>query len=146
MPIFPIHPRLVHFPIALCLVGVGFLILAICGPSSRRVHWMDYGQLSLRLAWVGGLLAILSGLVDQSKVASPQAVAVVLDRHITAGLTLIVAIGLALYWPIRNRRLLAQPRSRLAYLALLFLVLVLLLLCAWFGCKLVYQLGVGVAA
>ena len=137
----PLHPRLVHFPIALSLVGVAFLAWGIL---KRQESWTHYGQISLLLGWVGAIVAALSGLVDQARAADTPVVANAINQHITVGLALIVALGLALYWPLRNRRLFTDPRRRWGYLALLLLGAALVLLEGWLGGKLVYGLGVGV--
>ena len=137
----PLHPRLVHFPIALSLVGVAFLAWGIL---KRQESWTHYGQISLLLGWGGAIVAALSGLVDQDRAADTPVVANAINQHITAGLALIVALGLALYWPLRNRRLFTDPRRRWGYLALLLLGAALVLLEGWLGGKLVYGLGVGV--
>jgi len=137
----PLHPRLVHFPIALSLVGVAFLAWGIL---KRQESWTHYGQISLLLGWVGAIVAALSGLVDQDRAADTPVVANAINQHITVGLALIVALGLALYWPLRNRRLFTDPRRRWGYLALLLLGAALVLLEGWLGGKLVYGLGVGV--
>jgi len=137
----PLHPRLVHFPIALSLVGVAFLAWGIL---KRQESWTHYGQISLLLGWGGAIVAALSGLVDQDRAADTPVVANAINQHITVGLALIVALGLALYWPLRNRRLFTDPRRRWGYLALLLLGAALVLLEGWLGGKLVYGLGVGV--
>ena len=65
----PFHPRLVHFPIALSLVGA-FFILADWFLSTRprsspagAERWQGYGRLSLVLAWLG-VLAVALVLVE----------------------------------------------------------------------------------
>jgi uncharacterized membrane protein len=42
--LFPFHPRLVHFPIALTLVGVVCLAWGLLRPAER---WTGYGRISL---------------------------------------------------------------------------------------------------
>ncbi len=144
--LFPFHPRFVHFPIALSLVGVAFvfagLLLSARSTRGQGSRWTDYGRLSLVLGWLGALAAIATGLIDQSRAPGDPQVTQAINQHITVGLGLLVTLGLALYWPLRDKRVWAE--RRVAYLALLVVVVALVLLESWLGGKLVYQYGVGV--
>ncbi len=137
----PFHPRVVHFPIALSLVGA--LLIAL-GLIRHRERWIGFGQLSLILGWLGVIAAVVTGLIDQSRAPDNAVVKAVIDQHITAGVALLIAVGLALYWPLRNRRLLSDGRPAWGYLALLLIIAALVFVEGWLGGKLVYQLGVGV--
>lgn len=146
----PLHPRTVHFPIALSLVGV-VLVLAGWAVAERSragqeggERWQACGRLCLILGWLGVLAAIVTGLVDQSRAPDLPAVRQVLNQHISVGIALLAALGLAVYWPIRSKGLPAGPLSRWLYGALLILVVMLVALEGWLGGRLVYQYGVGV--
>jgi uncharacterized membrane protein len=146
----PFHPRLVHFPIALALVGV-FFIAAGWFLSKRRQPgpanaegWLSYGRLTLILGWLGVLAAGASGLIDQSRAPDTLEVRQVINQHIGAGLALMVVLGLAIYWPIKNKTLMANRAERWVYFALLLVVVALVLVESWLGGRLVYHLGVGV--
>jgi uncharacterized membrane protein len=171
--LFPLHPRFVHFPIALSLTGVALIIL---GLLLKREWWIEHGRFSLVLGWLGVLVASLTGLIDEARAPDSPAVQTVLNQHITVGVSLLVVFGFALYLPLRNRGLWNQasepaprqtsafqqshairpPRSlrtrrasrnqRALFMALLVIGAGLILLEGWLGGKLVYSLGVGVAA
>jgi uncharacterized membrane protein len=142
--LFPYHPRLVHIPIALGLVGAASLAF---GLLRGRQRWTEYGQITLVLTWIGLLLAAASGLIDQSRAPDTPGVANAINQHITVGVGLIVVFGLILYWPLRDRKLLTAGRGkRWGYLALLALGAAMLILEAWLGGGLVYKMGVGVAS
>jgi uncharacterized membrane protein len=145
----PFHPRLVHFPIALSLVGA-FFILAGWFLSTRRrsehpnaERWQAYGRLSLVLGWLGVLAAVVSGLIDQARAPDTVEVRQIINQHIGAGLALLVVLGLAIYWPIKNKALMSNPGRRWLYFALLVLAAALVLVESWLGGKLVYTYGVG---
>jgi uncharacterized membrane protein len=146
----PFHPRLVHFPIALSLAGVFFILagwlLAIRPRSSTTgvERWQSYGRLSLVLGWLGVLAAIASGLIDQSGAPETIEVRQVINQHIGAGIALLVVLGLAIYWPIKNKALMSTSSRRWIYFALLALAAALVLVESWLGGKLVYTYGVGV--
>jgi len=137
----PFHPRFVHFPIALCLVGALFITL---GLIRRRERWVGYGQISLLLGWLGVMAAVITGLIDQSRAPDEVAIRALINQHITAGIALLIAVGLALYWPLRNKRLFSEGRARWGFLALLLVIVALVAVEGWLGGKLVYQFGVGV--
>ncbi len=141
--LYPFHPRLVHFPIALSLVGSACVLWGLLRTQER---WVVYGRRCLLFGWIGALIAALSGLVDQSRAPDTPAVSGAINQHITVGIALIVVLGLTLYWPLRERRLFAQTGTRWAYLVLLVACAALVLLEAWLGGRLVYHLGVGVMA
>ena len=171
--LFPLHPRFVHFPIALCLTGV---VLVILGFLLKRERWVEYGHFSLVLGWLGVLVASLTGLIDQARAPDSPAVQALLNQHITVGVSLLVVFGLALYLPLRNRGLWDQApgpaplqtsglkpsralrpqralrtqrtsrNQRTLFIVLLVIGAGLILLEGWLGGKLVYSLGVGVAA
>lgn len=138
--LMPFHPRLVHFPIALSLAGAFFIVL---GLVRARDRWVSYGQLSLLLGWLGVMAAMVTGLIDQSFAPQEASVTALLNQHITAGIALLIAVGLALYWPLRNKKLWTTS-ARGWYVALLVVIVLLVLVESWLGGKLVYQHGVGV--
>lgn len=138
--ITPLHPRFVHFPIALSLVGVLFLVL---GLLRRQERFTGYGQWSLLLGWLGIMAAVLTGLTDQTHAPQEVAVTAIINQHITAGITLLVAVGLALYWPLRNKKRWTRF-ARWGYLVLLAVIVFLVLVEGWLGGKLVFEYGVGV--
>jgi uncharacterized membrane protein len=131
---------LVHFPIALSLAGAGFIVW---GLLRRQERWTGYGQVTLLLGWLGVMAAVVSGLIDQSLAAQEAVVAALINQHITAGIALLIATGIALYWPLRNRQLWTSP-ARWGYIALLGVIVLLVIVEAWLGGKLVYDYGVGV--
>ena len=87
-------------------------------------------------------------MIDQSRAPDLPAVRDTINSHITVGIALIIVFGLALYWPLKDRKLLSEGASgqghRWGYLALLLLGVGLILLESWLGGVLVYKLGVGV--
>jgi uncharacterized membrane protein len=139
--LFPFHPRLVHFPIALLLVGAAAIAF---GSLRRHEGALSCGRLSLALGWLGVLVAIASGLIDQSRAPQTPEVGLVINQHITVGIALFVVFGLALYWPLRDKKLFSGRRVPWLYLGWLLIGVALVLLEGWLGGKLVYRLGVGV--
>ncbi|MGC8780057.1 MAG: DUF2231 domain-containing protein [Anaerolineae bacterium] len=140
---FPLHPRLVHFPIAWTLIGIALVVVGLAR-SRADERWLWAGRWLMLGGWISALVAGIAGLVDQSRIADLSAVQDVLNQHITVGIALLIVLGLALYWPLKDKQLFSASRKRWAYLALLLLGGLLILLEGWLGGKLVYELGVGV--
>lgn len=143
MSIFlPLHPRLVHFPIALLATGSVIALVYLLGwrrPALPIIVWA-----MILLGWLALFAAVLSGLIDRNSASSDPAIVAVLNPHIAAGFGLLVVYGWLLYERLRSPAVLDQPRRRALLLALFLLGLVLLLVEGWLGGKLVYDLGVGV--
>jgi uncharacterized membrane protein len=141
--LFPFHPRFVHFPIALSLVGVAFVVVSfVRGEVGERWFWA--GRLLVFLGWIGALVAGVTGMIDQSRAPDLPVVRDTINSHVTVGIALIIVFGLALYWPLKDKKLLSERAHRWGYLALLLLGVGLILLESWLGGQLVYKLGVGV--
>jgi uncharacterized membrane protein len=87
----------------------------------------------------------VTGLIDQTSAPQNATVAAVINQHITVGIALLIAVGLALYWPLRNRKGWSSV-ARWGYIGLLLAIVILILLEGWLGGKLVYHLGVGVSS
>jgi uncharacterized membrane protein len=141
--LFPFHPRFVHFPIALSLVGVAFVAASLVRREADT-RWFWAGRLLLFLGWIGALVAGITGMIDQSRAPDLPVVRDTINMHITVGIALIIVLGLALYWPLKDKKLPSESAHRWGYLALLLLGAGLVLLESWLGGQLVYKLGVGV--
>jgi uncharacterized membrane protein len=68
----------------------------------------------------------------------------IINQHVGAGIALLVVLGFAVYWPIKNKALMSTPGRRWLYFALLAVAAALVLAESWLGGKLVYTYGVGV--
>jgi uncharacterized membrane protein len=141
--LYPFHPRFVHFPIALSLVGVAFVAVSFVRRDGSE-RWFWAGRLLVFLGWIGALVAGVTGMIDQSRAPDLPVVRDTINSHITVGIALIIVFGLALYWPLKDKKLLTDGSHRWGYLALLLLGVGLILLESWLGGQLVYKLGVGV--
>lgn len=136
----PIHPMLVHFPIALLFTSVLFdLVFFFTG----REEFKKGGFWLLILGWIAGLAAILSGGWSEEiaeKAGVPEAA---IERHeLFAMTTLALFAGLMLLriW-VRNRW---STRDRLLYTCMAMIGLSFLATTGYFGGDLVYRYGAGV--
>lgn len=136
----PIHPFLVHFPIALFTFAFVTEWLAF---ERNRDDLRVTAFASLIGALLGMMLAAASGWYDMSRAALGETHRYV-DFHLALGVTLFAAVGAMTLW---RWRAFHRPGRRVgrAYLALGLLVLALTLFQGWYG-GVVFSQGAGVAA
>lgn len=167
-----LHPAIVHFPIALLMLGSVTALVHLYRPSLfaryidlRRTTWFLLG-----LGWIAVIPAVLSGLLAQSPLPPDAPYRMVLNWHTATGLGLLVLYGLLLYqaWifqgaKARKRRaaqnkspkeddgahevvdLLDNPASRLWLTLALAVGILLIFSTGWNGGILVYEWGISVA-
>lgn len=134
----PIHPMLVHFPLALLALSVaadvGFFFLKV--ESLRHAGWW-----SLAGAAVGGALTVAAGVFDMRRASLDEDVHARVHRHMKVGLLLFALIaGLAFWrWTIFIDRT-AQVTA--IYLDCAIVVMAVALFQGWLGGELVYGDGV----
>ena len=97
----PVHPRFVHFPIAFLFVSAIALLYAIARREDAVARW---GWVAMLIGWLALLPAILTGLVDQSRVSGDPEWTSAVNRHITGGIGSLVVFGYALYERLRTKR------------------------------------------
>ncbi len=137
----PIHPSLVHFPIALLVAGAFAAILfrALGRPQGER-----WGVYSLLAGWVLTLPALVTGLIDKNGIPADSPAAPVANLHTTLMIAMWVIFGLALYlyylWQKKDS--LSGGKVWMWY-GLLILAVLVLTLAGHQGARLVYELGVG---
>lgn len=94
----PLHPRFVHFPVALLFLGSALLLLSLVWAQKdlRRVGWAN-----LFIGWLSLFPAIVTGLIDQGRLDPTPEVTQTVNRHITGGIALLVIYGYLLYERLR---------------------------------------------
>ncbi len=134
----PLHPAVVHFPIALLVASV---VLDAVGVVFRRAGLTQAGFALLVAGGIGAALAALSGPEEDVKDAATR---VILTRHeLTAAATITLALVL-IGVRIGNMNGL-RGSGAYGYLALGVLVIVALTATGYFGGQMTYEHGVGVA-
>ncbi len=138
----PIHPILVHFPIALLTLAAILEAAALLlrrEELSRAGWWAQLvGTLAAGFAVVTGIAA---GDIPHISVGAAEA----LDTHQELAFLASGAFAALLLWRIAARTLIPGPR-RWIYVGLLGLGAVLILVVGWFGGELFFHYGVGVGA
>ena len=140
----PIHPILVHFPIALLTVSFGADLIGRLRPSAdaRAIAFW-----SLVLAALGAAGAVTTGFIDMYRAELAETTHRFVHLHRNSGLVLLTALVLLAVWRWRIRRRRTVSNSvGLPYLVSAGAVFALVLFQGWFGGELVYGLGAGVSA
>jgi uncharacterized membrane protein len=146
-----VHPFVVHFPIALLILGSGAgLLYLFWRPADylRTLTWIP-----LFLGWLGAILAVLTGLYAQSGLPPQAPYRPLLDRHVYTGFGVAILYAAPLYrhWLYARREgkrtgrdLLDEPGARYLLTAVFVLGLTLVVLTGLYGGQLVHQWGVNV--
>ncbi|MCS6828638.1 MAG: DUF2231 domain-containing protein [Caldilinea sp.] len=153
-----LHPATVHFPIAFLLLASALTLLHLFRRPAFNLKPMIW--MLLVLGWIGGGVAVLTGLLAQAYLPPQAPYRAVLNLHIWSGLATLVLYGFWLYrgWTYRSARARQQRmRSGIStedllddntarwWLALLAIAGALLIAATgWFGGRLVYEFGVNV--
>lgn len=136
----PLHPMVVHFPIALYLLGV---LLTLGHLWRRNPDYERFGYWAFVLAWMSLIVTILLGLVDLGGLPPNDPRRNRINSHITAGVALLILNGLVIYYRFRWAHVLAGPR-RWVYLTLMAAGVVALVVTGYLGGELVYVFKVGI--
>lgn len=140
----PLHPILVHFPIA--LFTVAFAADAI-GRLRAGTVASTLGFWCLLLAAIGATAAVVTGTADMFRADLAMATHGFVHLHRDIGLVLLAALLVLAAWRWWTwRHLGATGRVSRRYLVAATCVFAVLGFQGWFGGQLVYGLGAGVAA
>lgn len=145
MSFLPIHPAIVHLPIAFVLLSAAADLCARLVKSEvRRGAFRAVGFWSLLAALGGALLAIAAGYLDLDRLALARETSSFVYLHMTIGWVLAgcLTVLFAWRWLIWHR---GQMTINTSYLVSVFLVLGITLFQGWYGGEMVYSYGAGVA-
>lgn len=133
----PVHPAIVHFPIALLLSATAADLAWLSG-LTQDAH---FGTVLMAAGLVMGLVAMGAGLVDLIRL--PQELFPHALRHIGAVGTAWLGYVIALY--LRRESLVGEAHLSTATLTVSIASALLLSLGGWLGGRLVYTFGAGVS-
>jgi len=133
----PLHPALVHFPIALLLSATIADLAWVAGITTNT----QFGAVLIAGGLVGGLLAMGAGMYDLTRL--DQALVPYATRHMAAVGLAWLGYAVALY--LRKDSLLTGAALGTAGIAISLVSAVVLALGGWLGGRLVYIFGAGVS-
>ena len=134
----PVHPMLVHFPIALLALSVAADLVAFFTSieSLRSTGWW-----SLVGAALGGAMTVLAGVYDMRRADMKDEVHARVHRHMRVGFALLTVIAGLTFW---RWTFFSQPGLAVTalYLDVAILAMALAGFQGWLGGELVYTHGV----
>jgi uncharacterized membrane protein len=136
----PIHPIVVHFPIALLFTSVFFEVL---GTLMERELYREFGYWLLVLGLLGGVVAAGTGFWSEDAAKAAGVPEEAIDRHETFAVMSVIVFGLMLVFRrwVRGRW---SKRYRAIYLVLGAAGVIVLGTAGYFGGDLVYRYGAGI--
>lgn len=137
----PVHPAIVHYPIALVTLSVVADLFGFIFGSQSLQH---AGWWALLGAAIGAAVALVAGLFDMHREKLQPAAHHRVHTHMKVGLTLFALLAVLTIWRWSIYAGVSARAGRL-YLSCAVLVLVLTFFQAWLGGELVFTEGVGVA-
>tara|TARA_B100001540_G_scaffold213674_1_gene188535 strand:- start:1188 stop:1625 length:438 start_codon:yes stop_codon:yes gene_type:complete len=141
---FPLHPAVVHFPIAFITAALIFQILHILRPN-----WINdsIGLLLIGLSVIFSLASVLSGQNEMQKAGElgyPTETLILIDKHQTIGNIVtwssIILFTCWIYLFLKNKN---DKRVNQLILAFILLLFIMVILSGYTGGQLVYIHGVG---
>ena len=142
MSLPPMHPALVHLPIAFVVLSV---LADLCAKFTRRESLRNVGLWSMIAALLSGVMTIAAGYWDMNRTALNHDTHEYVDLHMKIGWAFGACLMLLTIWRWRirqqARRVVTNP-----YAIAALLLFALTLFQGWFGGEIVYSHGAGVAA
>jgi uncharacterized membrane protein len=136
----PIHPMVVHFPIALLMVSVLFDMMAT---RWRHQSFQDAAFYTLLVGLVGAAVAVITGAIAEESAENRGIPESVLEIHEGLGYaTFIFFIGLLALRLLMRWKLIKDIPA--LYLTMGFIGVVILTVTGYVGGSLVYDFGAGV--
>ena len=138
----PLHPKIVHFPVALILGAAFFGILAILF-RSKKEFFKEVLYWNLLVGTAGAIMAVLTGLLEEKTLVHNDTIHEILKTHELLGF-IFTAIFLALsIWIIIRKSKMTTAEFK-GLIVLLILTSGLMGYSAHLGGKMVYEEGAGI--
>jgi len=139
----PLHPAVIHFAIALSLVGV---LLDLVSRHRRARPLEPAGAVLMILAAAGGIVAVLTGKAANDDAVVPRSAAALVERHEALGeLAMWLLIAVALIRVVMAVRGWFRGAAAWAYLLLAAAVATVVGYQGHLGGQIVFHYGVGTA-
>ena len=135
----PLHPKIVHFPVALLIAATLFIILSLLIQNKRKL-FLDLGWWNVLLGSAFSLAALISGLAEEKVLVHNNEIHELLEKHELLGYIVTgVFAALTVWLGIRKSRL---KLKELILMSVIFLATTsVLAFSAHLGGKMVYEQG-----
>lgn len=138
----PIHPKLVHFPVALIITAFMFIVLAIFFTKKREL-FIQLTFWNLAIGTLSSIIALITGLLEESKLVHNNAIHEIMETHKLLGIIVLAVATVLLIW--LGLRIKKMKINEIYFFAvILFMLSSTLGYTAHLGGKMVYEEGAGV--
>ncbi|MGD9993698.1 MAG: DUF2231 domain-containing protein [Salinivirgaceae bacterium] len=138
----PLHPIIVHFPVALIISALLFAVLALVIKTNGE-KFKEVFKWNLFLGSFASVIAIMTGLLEEKTLVHNDAIHEILKVHELLGyITTGIFVVLSLWLIIRNSALKGIEIKLI--ILILFSSVVIMAYSAHLGGKMVYEQGAGV--
>ncbi|NOX36760.1 MAG: DUF2231 domain-containing protein [Calditrichaeota bacterium] len=137
-----LHPKVVHFPIALVLVAFVFDIL---GMIKKNEFYYRFAWINLVLAFFAAVVAIVSGLLAANNVPHNDLAHETMETHENLGYVIGGILAVLVFWRFRLKGAFPE-KGKWIYLLLFFVGVGTVVISSDLGGKMVYEFGVAVKA
>ena len=137
----PIHPMLVHFPVAFWTVAAVAYVAGAAGLSEAAAAIAAFSNAA---GLIMAVFAMAAGLLELRAIDSRSAAMRVATWHMMVMATAWVCFLLALLLPTFSRAALDRSTAQLAGVASAGVGFLLMSVGGWLGGRLVYEFGIGV--
>ncbi|MEM6265175.1 MAG: DUF2231 domain-containing protein [Bacteroidota bacterium] len=136
-----LHPAIVHFPIALLITAGGFYTWAFF----KHDNSIGMAAFILHIIGLAGMgLAVLSGEQAEGELIHTKAIHELVEQHELYSFILLWLFGMLLAWYFLRSRTWVNL-EKMGYLAVFWVLVVVMGYSAYLGGQLVYTHGAGVA-
>jgi uncharacterized membrane protein len=142
MSMSPIHPAIVHLPIA--FVVMSFVSDLLC-KLTRKESLRLVGYWAMIAALLSGTVTIAAGYADLRRAALTPDTRQLVELHLRIGWTIAASLVVLTIWRWRIRQQ-ARRVVTTPYIIAAFLLFALTIFQGWYGGEMVYSQGAGVAA
>ncbi len=133
----PIHPMLVHFPVATWFLSTIGDVIGLF--TNEQVSWM--AGVLLVIGTMTALLAMVAGLLELGKIDQQSPAMKIANQHMMLMMTSWSFYAISLFLRLDGTRL-GQPD--ILAVAMSVAGFIILCIAGWLGGKLVYEYGTGV--
>jgi uncharacterized membrane protein len=138
----PLHPIIVHFPVALLISALLFAVLALI-VKTKGEKFKEVFKWNLFLGSFASLIAVISGLLEEKTLVHNDAIHEILKVHELLGyITTGIFVVLSLWLIIRNSALKGIEIKLI--ILILFSSVIIMAYSAHLGGTMVYEQGAGV--